>query len=78
MNRKACARNGMGVYRLGVGGRNVVTGAVLKAVGAKIAITFTETEYLVAKAQQLSLGFEGIAGRDWSGDYCRCKAKNLI
>ena len=52
---KACARNGTGVYRLGVSRRNVVT-------GSKISIKFTEAEYLVAKRQQLGLGFEGILG----------------
>ena len=57
---KACARNGTGVYRLGVSRRNVVT-------GSKISIKFTEAEYLVAKRQQLGLGFEGApgGGSDW-------------
>ena len=56
---KACARNGTGVYRLGVSRRNVVT-------GSKISIKFTEAEYLVARRQQLGLGFEGApGGSDW-------------
>ena len=48
---------------VGVSRRNVVT-------GSKISIKFTEVEYLVAKRQQLGLGFEGILGRDRIGDYC--------
>ena len=69
VNRKAAARNGTKVYRLSERVRNVMTGPL-------IVFKFTESEYLAALRQQLGLGFEGVAGREFVPDQAKCACRH--